>query len=518
MFSSSPLAATLNDLDTWVIDQSPAALYVCSAPAGEIIRYNALAVRLWGRAPGPGERVTGAWRTFFPDGNLMHASESPVHRVLAGGTAVRDRHMRIERPDGSSVEVTAFVSPLQDDGGHLVGAITAFEEVTGGDQMPPDRSMPYRELLERHLMLRETDAALHSMLDAALIGLWDYDLETGRAVRSITHDQIHGYPEAIGDWTFDTFLSHVAPEHRDAIRARFAECKATGGGEFDCRIIRADGSPAWIWSRGRVVHDAHGAPRRIVGVVMDVTRHKMEQEGHALERQRQSAFVSTLAHELRQPLAALLAAVEVVRLARDEAAISRATGVMKRQISQMNRVVEDVIDAVRWARGKVTLKKARIDLRDVIREAVQDVGAAAAARGHDLVVEQASEPLWADADPQRLHQVLANLLRNAVKYTDPGGHITLTADRNLSTATIRVRDTGRGIDPAALPRIFDMFAQVQPSEGGGLGIGLSVVREIVALHAGRIEARSAGPGHGSEFIVTLPVAPPPAPAANHNSP
>jgi signal transduction histidine kinase len=228
-----------------------------------------------------------------------------------------------------------------------------------------------------------------------------------------------------------------------------------------------------------------------------------------LERRRKETFVSTLAHELRQPLSALLAAVEVVRLAPDSAAVNQATKIMTRQIGQMNRVVEDLLDALRWARGKVTLRKQWLDVRDVVRLAALDVTAAVAERGHELVVSTAPEPLWADADPQRLYQVLSNLLRNAVKYTDPGGRISLGADRKAATVMLRVSDTGRGIDSEALPYIFDLFSQVRrPSDAAGLGIGLSVVREIVTLHEGRIKARSAGPGHGSEFIVTLPFVPP----------
>jgi len=247
--------------------------------------------------------------------------------------------------------------------------------------------------------------------------------------------------------------------------------------------------------------------------VRSVSRAPHAQDGlspaeHALEveRRRKEIFVATLAHELRQPLAALLAAVEVLRLAPDSAAADRVTDIMKRQIGQMNRVVEDLLDATRWARGKVTLRKQRIDVRDVIRDAVQDVAAAVAERGHALKVVTAKDPLWADADRQRLHQVLSNLLRNAVKYTDPGGRLALVADRERATITLRVSDTGRGIDAEALSHIFDLFAQVRPAEAAGVGIGLSVVREIVALHDGRIEARSDGPGHGSEFIVTLPLA------------
>ena len=225
----------------------------------------------------------------------------------------------------------------------------------------------------------------------------------------------------------------------------------------------------------------------------------------AMERRRREDFVSQLAHELRQPLSALLMAVEVVRLAPE-----RAAEIMKRQIGQMNLLVEDLMDSTRWARGKVPIKRQRLDVREMARDAAMDIGSTIAERGHEFVVATASEPLWVDADPQRLQQVLTNLLLNASRYTDPGGRITLTAARSAATVTLRVSDTGCGIEPEALVHIFDLFSQVQPLQAAGLGIGLSVVREIVTLHGGRIEARSQGQGLGSEFIVTLPLAPPPA--------
>jgi signal transduction histidine kinase len=224
------------------------------------------------------------------------------------------------------------------------------------------------------------------------------------------------------------------------------------------------------------------------------------------ERARREAFVSILAHELRQPLSILLTAVEVVRLAPDGVAAAEATGIIERQARQMTRLVEDLADATRWARGTMTLQIQRLDLGALIQNVALDVTAAAAERGHRLVIATAPEPLWIDADPERLHQVLSNLLDNAVKYTDPFGRITVTAHRGPAEVTVRVSDTGRGIDPGALPHIFDLFSQARPFEHVGLGIGLSVVREIVALHGGHVEARSDGPGQGSEFIVTLPLA------------
>jgi len=224
------------------------------------------------------------------------------------------------------------------------------------------------------------------------------------------------------------------------------------------------------------------------------------------ERRRHEAFVSTLAHELRQPLSALTQAVAIMGLVSGSPAASRAAEIIQRQTRQMTRLVEDLIDAARWAKGKLALRLQRVDVRQAVTDAALDATAAVAARGHDLVVSIASTPLWVDADPERLRQVLSNLLDNAVKYTDPRGRIHLTAARAKTTVTVRVSDTGRGLEPQALAHVFDLFSQVRPDESAGLGLGLSVALQIVTLHRGRIEARSEGHGRGSEFIVTLPMA------------
>jgi two-component system, sensor histidine kinase len=267
----------------------------------------------------------------------------------------------------------------------------------------------------------------------------------------------------------------------------------------------------WLFEAVEVVPRSPAASRSRCVTVSPGRAEKLALDLHA---RRQEVFVSTLAHELRQPLSVVSTAIEVVRLAPASEAASRATTTIQRQISQMSRVIEDLMDEMRWACGKVTLRKQRIDVRQVLRDAALDVTSAVAARRQELVVATASDALWVDADPQRLHQVLSNLLVNAIKCTGPRGRISLAAAMRDATVTVSVSDTGRGIDRQALAHVFDLFSQLRPAEGAGLGIGLSVVREIVALHRGRIEARSEGLGHGSEFIVTLPLAPGPANTQN----
>ena len=224
------------------------------------------------------------------------------------------------------------------------------------------------------------------------------------------------------------------------------------------------------------------------------------------DSRRQDTFVSTFAHELRQPLSAMLAAVDVVRVAPDVEAARRAVHVMRRQISQMSRLVEDLVDATRWASGKVTLHTRRLDLRDVLRDAAADVRNTVERRGQALVVAIEPAPVWVEGDAPRLQQVVSNLLRNAVHATQPGGQISMAIERRDALVTLCVGDTGRGIDTDALPHVFDLFSQARPHEGIGLGVGLTVVREIVRLHGGSVEARSDGAWKGSEFLVRLPCA------------
>ena len=223
--------------------------------------------------------------------------------------------------------------------------------------------------------------------------------------------------------------------------------------------------------------------------------------------QRKDTFIATLAHELRQPLSAMLAAMAVTRLAPGSEAARRADEVMQRQVRQMSRLVEDLVEATRWARGQLALEKQPLDLHDLVREAAADAAFAVADAGQQLVVVlDAHDAVCVSADRQRLLQAASNLVRNAVKYTPPGGRITIALERRAWTATLRITDTGRGIEADLLPYVFDLFSQVHRKEDTGLGIGLTVAREIVLRHGGSIEARSEGVGLGSEFLIRLPLA------------
>jgi signal transduction histidine kinase/ActR/RegA family two-component response regulator len=230
---------------------------------------------------------------------------------------------------------------------------------------------------------------------------------------------------------------------------------------------------------------------------------------------RKDEFLATLAHELRNPLAPMRNALQILRMRGDDApTLDQVTEMMARQLSQMVRLIDDLLDVSRITRGKLALRKERVELAAVVRDAVDTARPHIDAWGHTLDVSLPREPVYLDADPVRLAQVLSNLLNNAAKYTERGGHISVLAARQAATVEIVVRDTGIGIPPESLTSIFEMFAQVEQTiekSHGGLGIGLTLVKRLIEMHGGRVEARSGGVGKGAEFVVDLPAARAPRP-------
>ncbi|CAN5720038.1 hypothetical protein BH09MYX1_BH09MYX1_00470 [soil metagenome] len=224
---------------------------------------------------------------------------------------------------------------------------------------------------------------------------------------------------------------------------------------------------------------------------------------------RKDEFLATLAHELRNPLAPIRNALQILKMPRvDPATVARSRDMMERQLEHLVRLVDDLMDVSRVMRGKIELRKERVEVAAVVARAVEMVQPLVDAQGHRLSVRLPSESLPIDADPVRLAQVVGNLLTNAAKYTEPGGAIWLTAQRDGGTAELRVRDTGIGIGAQMLPRIFELFVQVDQASTkaqGGLGIGLTLVKNLVEMHDGTVEARSEGLGRGSELIVRMPI-------------
>ena len=280
-------------------------------------------------------------------------------------------------------------------------------------------------------------------------------------------------------------------------------------------IERPDGSQLPVLVNFAALKNAQGEITGAVTSFIDITeRSRLERETHeqaealAELHQRKDEFLAMLSHELRNPLCAILNALHVLRLDDTGNPIQqKAKRVIERQVGQLAHLVDDLLEVSRVITGGIQLHQERLEMRGIVDRASESVRPLVDRRRHQLSVTVSAEPIWLQGDPTRLEQVLVNLLNNSAKYTDEGGHIFVTAQQDGNEVVLRVRDTGVGIAPELLPRIFDLFTQADRTldrSQGGLGIGLSLVKKLVELHGGTVTAHSAGLGQGSEFIVRIP--------------
>jgi PAS domain S-box-containing protein len=290
----------------------------------------------------------------------------------------------------------------------------------------------------------------------------------------------------------------------------------TGRAEDQRWQVRKDGSRFWADGIVVPVRADDGTLLGFGKILRDRTDLKeLEQtlRGQAqdltLADDRKNVFLATLAHELRNLLAPLANSAQVLRMqGGQKPGSARVAEIIERQVQQMKRLVEDLMDVSRISRGRLQLQKQRVRLQEIVSQAAESMRPLVESRRHRLEVILTQDPIEVEADPDRIRQVVVNLLNNAAKYTDPGGEIAVTLDREADDAVLRVRDNGVGMQPEQLAGIFELFTQAHPSlhqSQSGLGIGLALVRDLVTLHGGTVQARSEGVGKGSEFIVRLPI-------------
>ena len=276
----------------------------------------------------------------------------------------------------------------------------------------------------------------------------------------------------------------------------------------EIEIVRDDGSVLHVQNDIEPLYDMHGDVYGCVSVCVDITDRKLAEMALRDADRRKDEFLATLSHELRNPLAPIRAALEVMRRGRgDQDLVDKARTTMERQMQHLVRLTDDLLDVARITQNKIDLRRSPIDLRTVLQSAIEGTTPLMEARAHTLTLRVPERPLQVDGDFTRLTQAFANILNNAAKYTDHGGRITVTVEATAETITAAVEDSGAGIPPAMLPHIFDMFTQLQEHRDrtqGGLGIGLALTRRLIELHGGSIDAASDGPGRGSTFTIRLP--------------
>jgi PAS domain S-box-containing protein len=289
---------------------------------------------------------------------------------------------------------------------------------------------------------------------------------------------------------------------------------ADGRADNNCWQIRKDGTRLWCRATATTLLNENKQARSFARVIHDLTESEAVQaqrkraDGLAEANRSREEFMALLSHELRSPLSPIINAVNILRqMKTDDPIIDQAGNIIDRQVGRMVRLVDDLLDISRITKGKLRLTKEQVELRVVVNRAAETARAFIDARKHDFSVSLPTKPIWVEADPARLEQVVVNLLNNAAKYTDTGGFIRMTVKQEGTEAVIRVRDNGAGIAPELLPHIFELFTQVDGSLGrsyGGLGIGLALARNLVEMHEGRLQASSAGLGKGCEFAIKLP--------------
>ncbi|MFL6697049.1 MAG: PAS domain S-box protein [Vitreoscilla sp.] len=363
--------------------------------------------------------------------------------------------------------------------------------------------------------LRESKARLEFTLAAARVGEWEIDTASGESRHSDLYDRCFGYTEPVPGWNLDMVYAHLHPDDRERVRALVTYAFSTRTDlAFEARVIWPDGSEHWIDVHGSPYISAraseHENPRlRFLGIIADITLRKHTEATLRDADLRKDEFLATLAHELRNPLAPIRNAVQIMQLSRDEAMHENARKIIERQLKQMVHLVDDLLDVSRISQGKVELRLEQVDVADAVLDAIETSRPLIDAGRHHLTTKLAPpRALMVEADSTRLCQIVANLLNNAAKYTPEGGHIQVLAERDGNEAVITVQDSGIGLSQDMLPRVFDMFAQVDRSmerAQGGLGIGLALVKRLVEMHGGSVHATSEGPDRGCRFVVRLPL-------------
>jgi PAS domain S-box-containing protein len=318
-------------------------------------------------------------------------------------------------------------------------------------------------------------------------------------------DFIANTTEPIRSW----LDKYIHPEDQQRVRAAIQDAiRGKKTFELEHRVLRVDGTLGWTFSRGIPILSPDGDIVEWLGAASDITARKQGESALREADQRKDEFLATLSHELRNPLAPIRNGLQLMRLQGDRPN-PKVHDIMERQLNHLVRLVDDLLEISRITRGLLELRRERVELASIVRNAVETSQPLIHASSHRLDVALPSEALWLTGDPVRLTQVLGNVLNNAAKYTDNGGTIALSVRRDGQTAVISVRDNGCGITRAGLERIFEMFSRevhAKERSQGGLGIGLTLSRRLVEMHGGTIEARSEGEGCGSEFIVRLPLA------------
>jgi PAS domain S-box-containing protein len=399
--------------------------------------------------------------------------------------------LKCRRRDGSVFAAHIRAAPLTLLATCARGVVLSMHEV----------SRTEAELRKSHELLRLAQVA-------AMVGIWEWDPATLELWWTPELAAVYGYPaedvHSYSDWSSRVNPNDLRRVEDERTRA-LAEHRPF---DVEFRMEHPSGVKRWLRTRGGAIYDEHGRPSRVFGITIDTTERRRFEEA-LREAERKDEFLAVLSHELRNPLTPIRNSLAILeRAVPGGSQALRARAVIGRQVGHLARLVDDLLDVTRIARGKAQLQQDRFELGEVVARTVEDYRAAFVDGGIAFVDAICADQMWLVGDATRIAQVVGNLLSNAVKFTPRGGRVKLTLERTGDTAVLRVRDDGQGIPPDVLDHVFEPFAQAPQTPDrriGGLGLGLALVRGFVHLHGGSVAVSSAGVGRGAEFTVHLPL-------------
>jgi PAS domain S-box-containing protein len=455
----------------------------------------------------PAEQILGKTALEYFD-DEAEAREVMAHdrRVFETGEPI-EAEETVSAADGTVSIWHAAKALVRDASGRAIGLLGISRNIT-------DRKRDDEAVLASETRLREAQRL-------ARMGSWEW-VVGGAITWSEGLFRILGRDLRVGPPSIETLPQVFTPDAWNRLGPAIERAAATGEPyELELEMVRPDGTRFWTITRGEAVRGPTGAVVKLRGTSQDITeRKRAEQERERLlaalreADQRKDEFLGMLSHELRNPLTPIRNSLDVLdRTTPGGEQDRRARVVIGRQLNQLTRLVDDLLDVTRISRGKIRLQQARLDFVDLVRQTVEDHRSLL--EGRDVTVELPAGGLWVVGDRARLAQAIGNLLQNAAKFTPKGGQVSVSLARSDGRAVVEVTDTGMGIEPDLLPRLFEPFTQGERSLArtrGGLGLGLSLVKGLIEQHGGTVTGTSEGPGKGARFTFALPVDEQPAPS------